>query len=269
MASSHEPMTYDDLSQLYRQEVNSNSLTPVRRDLFKAVATLLTTLRRHYEALLAEDPESIICDGANQNFKNAESHWKRIVNVRAKKICAMAIRTASGGEAPADILSEEEEEYYKIVCEQTKDLFSTVSRMRGKKTRDTNLDQDFTKPPAPVKKEEPVVVKKEEPVVADIPPVVSEFDEEPFDQPIPDPEEYMDTEPVVAEPDPLVQNIDEKEDVPDGMKPVPIRILADLPEFVGPERTYRLKKEDVVTLPFSLAELLTNDGKAVMIKPSS
>lgn len=262
MANSHEPMTYDDLSQLYRQEINSNSLTPVRKDLFKAVATLLTSLRRNYEDLLAKDPESIICDGANQSFKNAESYWKKIVNYRAKKICAMAIRVAYGGETPVDILAVEEEEYYRAIYEQTKELFSTVNRMRGKKTRDTNLDQDFTKPVV-------VVERAKEPVTEEIPPMMNEFDEEPFDQPIPDPEELMTEEPPAVEPDPLVQMNDVKEDVPDGMKPTLLRIVEDLPEFAGPERTYHLIKEDVVTLPSSLAELLVNDGKAVAIRPSS
>lgn len=261
MANSHEPMTYEDLSQLYRQEVASNSLTPVRRDLFKAVATLLTSLRRNYEELLARDPESIICDGANQTFKNAESYWKRIVNYRAKKICAMAIRVAYGGDSPADILAVEEEEYYHAIHEQTKDLFSTVNRIRGKKARDTNLDQDFTRPAV-------VEEKTKEPVAEEMPPMMDEFDEEPFDQPIPDPEEPMNGEPPVVEPDPLVQTKDE-EDVPDGMRPTLIRIMEDLPEFAGPERTYRLIKEDVVTLPSSLAELLVSDGKAVAIRPSS
>lgn len=261
MAGAHEPMTFDDLSQLYRQELSSNSLTPVRRDLFKAVATLLTTLRKNYERLLAEDPESIICDGANQNFKNAENHWKKVVNTRAKKICAMAIRTAAGGDAPADILAEEEEEYCRQISERTKELFSLVNRMRGRKTKDTNLDADFSKPPVVKKEPElpPVSVREE------MPPVVEMAEEEPFDETIPDPEDFPEMFP---EPDPLKQEIGEKEEIPDAMKPVPIRVTEDLPEFAGPERTYRLVKEDVVMLPLSLAELLANDGKAIIIKPS-
>lgn len=261
MAGAHEPMTFDDLSQLYRQELSSNSLTPVRRDLFKAVATLLTTLRKNYERLLAEDPESIICDGANQNFKNAENHWKKVVNTRAKKICAMAIRAAAGGDAPADILAEEEEEYYRQISEKTRELFSLVNRMRGRKTKDTTLDADFSKPPVKKEPEPPPAPVREE-----MPPIMDEVDE-PFDEPIPDPEEFTDAFPV-SEPDPLKQEIGEKEEIPDAMKPVPIRVTEDLPEFAGPERTYRLMKEDVVMLPLSLAELLANDGKAVIIKPS-
>ena len=47
-----------------------------------------------------------------------------------------------------------------------------------------------------------------------------------------------------------------------------IRILEDLPPFVGPDRDYELRKEDVVTLPRLMAQALINSEKAVEIDPS-
>ena len=42
----------------------------------------------------------------------------------------------------------------------------------------------------------------------------------------------------------------------------------DLPEFAGPRRDYKLFKEDVVTLPRVLAEVLINADKAYAVRPT-
>ena len=44
-----------------------------------------------------------------------------------------------------------------------------------------------------------------------------------------------------------------------------VRILDDLPEFVCPDRTYALSREDVVTLPVAVAKLLIKGKKAAEI----
>ena len=54
----------------------------------------------------------------------------------------------------------------------------------------------------------------------------------------------------------------------DELKPILIRVLEDLPEFAGPDRDYRLSKEDLVMLPRVLAEVLINTEKAVLIRPT-
>lgn len=286
MAQPNEPMTFDDLTQLYREEVGSNCIIAVRKDLYRAVANLLTTLRQDYEKLLSIDPESIMCDGANLHFKNAESSWRKIVNIRAKKICNLAIRTAGGSGESSDILADDEQELFATVLFQTRALLNRVNTLRGRHTRDTRIDVDFVKP-------EPVPqAVTEVPDTLEAMPVSDDMFDEPFDEPIPDPEDfYIAEEPQVSEPrthavadpvpvadevivvseecsDPLIHQPGD-EVVDDEMMPVPLRILEDLPEFVGPQRTYCLRKEDVVTMPLVMAEALVNSGKAVRIKPSS
>ncbi len=46
-----------------------------------------------------------------------------------------------------------------------------------------------------------------------------------------------------------------------------VRILEDMPPFVGLDVTYQLKKEDVVSLPEEVAQLLMDQGKAERIRP--
>ena len=48
-----------------------------------------------------------------------------------------------------------------------------------------------------------------------------------------------------------------------------IRILEDLPEFSGPDRDYRLSREDVVMMPKVMADALVNRGKAVCLHPAA
>ncbi len=50
-------------------------------------------------------------------------------------------------------------------------------------------------------------------------------------------------------------------------KKVLLRILEDVPPFMGLDVTYKLKKEDVVSLPKDVAQLLLKQGRAEEIRP--
>ena len=105
----------------------------------------------------------------------------------------------------------------------------------------------------------------------------------PDDEPIPEPEPAVSEEPPVAEtpvhepetiPEPPAEPVATPEEPPDmtvqedELSPELIRILEDLPPFAGPDRDYSLAKEDLVTLPRVLAEVLVNAGKAARITPT-
>src|SRR3989442_4149142 len=54
--------------------------------------------------------------------------------------------------------------------------------------------------------------------------------------------------------------------VPPSLKDhVLVHVLEDLPPFAGIDTTYRLKKEDVVTLPKTIAQILVDRGKARIV----
>ncbi len=57
--------------------------------------------------------------------------------------------------------------------------------------------------------------------------------------------------------------------VPPSLKDhVLVHVLEDLPPFAGIDTTYRLKKEDVVTLPKTIAQILVDRGKARLVQMS-
>ena len=277
-------MTFDELSELYRVEMKSNAVTQARKDLFRAMAGLLTNLRQEYDRQMALDPESIMCEGAEQRRKSAERLVKDVMRLRTQKICGMALRGATGSKNTLDNLTDEEREYYAQVLEISKKHISEIDRLRGRrKTVETHIDEI----PAPAPEPEPVApaapapATAEEAMAEDVPemfddePIPDDFDgfpEEPFDEPavatgVPEPA------PAPAPPE-EVHVAEAETDVPEPagqsseLEPVLIRVKEDLPEFAGPARDYKLYKEDIVTLPRVLAEVLINADKAAAVRPT-
>ena len=290
MSPALEPMSFDELSELYRVEMKSSAITQVRKDLFRAMANLLTTLRLEYDRQMALDPESVMCEGADQRRKKAERLAKDIVHIRTQKICQMAIRGAMGGRNALEVLTDEEKDYYERVLDLSKKHMSEVDVLRGKrKTVATHIDEV----PEPVRAEPEPVKEAPAPPADEVPfddspddfqdePIPDEFDgfpEEPFDDVPPAPAEpapavavkpeTVPSEPEVSEEPPVEAPAEHPAQVDgDELEPILIRVMEDLPEFVGPDRDYKLLKEDLVMLPRVLAEVLINSEKAMAIRPT-
>ncbi|MBR7006650.1 MAG: hypothetical protein IKH98_07160 [Candidatus Methanomethylophilaceae archaeon] len=276
-----EHMTFDELSELYRVEMNGSSISPARRDLFRAMADLLTRLRGEYEKQLALDPDSVMCEGAEHRRKSAERLCKEIVRIRATKVCNMAFLGALGSKNSLDVLTEEEKSYYYKILEASKAHLSEVDRLRGKRvTVATHIDEVPARD-LPAAEEVPEEVPEAAPEVPEAPAVPEpepEFvpPEDQFQDGFPDPDDAFPPEDVMAEwaeePEvqvPMPDNGTAPAEEPDeSLEPALIRILEDLPEFAGPARDYRLCKEDVVTVPKVMAEALINSGKAAAVDPS-
>lgn len=47
-----------------------------------------------------------------------------------------------------------------------------------------------------------------------------------------------------------------------------VRVLEDVPTFAGVDKDYKLRKEDIISLPQSIAKTLLSHGKVVQIGPS-
>jgi DNA replication initiation complex subunit (GINS family) len=320
-----EHMTFEDLSELYRVEMSGSSVSEVRRDLFRAMADLMTRLRSEYERLYAIDPDSVMCEGAEHRKKSAERLCKDIIRIRSDKILRMAFLGALGSNNVIDALTEEEKAYYYKIMEVSKAHLAEVDRLRGKRvTVATHIDEipvrdlpkepvrppeaqpptvnipleeeflppdeeqfvppeDFgnpqddsdgqTVPPAekqtvPTENPGPEEAPKEteEPPPAKEPPKPEIYPDDDFqgdfDDDIPDPME-MEPEDIVPPDMP-----EAPAETGDPMEPILMLILEDLPEFSGPNRDYSLKKQDLVTLPKALADVLAETGKASPISPS-
>ena len=243
---AYKPMKFEDLSEVYREERSKNLLSDVRSDLYPAMTSLLASLKADYDRFLSNDPDSIMCEGANQRRKKANRLAREIVALRMQKISSMALRAAGGAQGATDILTPEEKTYYASVLEASNVHMSSIDRMTGHvkyEIRPIDVAKEV-RPPVP-RAPEPQTLK-------DIP----VFDD--------GPEDFSETEEIISSPEPAVF-ADEEHEEPDY---VLIRVLEDLPVFAGPDRDYDLKKEDIVTMPKSMADALISRNRAVLVRPS-
>lgn len=179
MSPALEPMTFDELSELYRVEMKSKSLTPVRPDLFNAMDDLMSRLRLEYEKHHAIDPDSAMCDGANENRRKAEALCKNIIQLRTEKICLMAVLGAMGKDNSLDMLCKDEREYYSNILLFSKNHMGVMNRLKGKRRA---APAPLPEPPAekePVQEDRPQAEKWPE----EMPPMDDEFEEPVDDMP--------------------------------------------------------------------------------------
>lgn len=283
MSPVYQPMTFDNLSEICRVEKNKRTLAEVRPDLFRAMADLISHLRADYDRELSKDPESLMCEGASQRRKNADTLAKVIVETRTMKITALAMVAAGTDSVSVDYMTPEEKEFFDTIRREIVDHMGELDRIRDRKPRiETLVEEQVVDVPQP--EPEPVVVTKhveesEVPVPApvQVEPIPEESSEDPemeeafFDEPDMQMEDMPDdsdaifmgdmSQPPVARPPPLPPQED------DGTMVV-LRVLEDLPPFVGPDRDYELSKEDVVTLPKVMADALVRAEKAVILRPT-
>jgi DNA replication factor GINS len=271
--SPQDPLDLEELAAVYRVERKSPSLSAVRRDLYPAMAGLMSELRIEYNRRLADDPDSLLCEGASQNRRRCETLVKDIVELRMNKICSLALRDSMGARNPLDQLTDEEREYHDSVSKTSRQHYGMVFRLSGSRRYktppiDAPADTAANAPAAGPAADEPVG----EPPAADIraePPMpAATAPGPPADAILEETLDLSDDEvdgeaPLTAGPAPVA------EPVPDMGDDVVLRVLEDLPEFSGTDRVYRLSKEDVVTLPRPLAEALVRREKAVLLNPSA
>ena len=285
MADNEGKMTFDALSSVYRTEINSTSLTNIRKDFYTAVQELIEEQSKECDRLAQENPDSIVYDGANQRKKNMLMNLRKIVEKRMDKIAGMAMRGAMGVNNVIDNLTPEEKEYYYSVLEASK-VFWKLSE----KKRKVMISPDITKVDEPVveKKPEPIIQNEpaieKRPVSDDIPLSEIPMDDSP-EELLPKEEvvdDELEEEPVPVEvplPEPIAEIVQEPveetraapENVPNPLEGISdeenvvIRILEDLPPFSGLEWDYVLKKEDIVRMPAVLAKALINRGMARLV----
>ena len=246
-AGPYKPMKFEDLTEVYREEKSKNLLSDVRSDLYPAMSSLLVSLRAEYDRFLSKDPDSIMCEGANQRRKKANRLAREIVSLRMLKISSMALRAASGAQSVTDVLTPEEKAYYAEILAASNAHMSSIDRMTGQvKYEIRPIDVPRETPPVTKAPEQPQTLK-DVPVFDDGPEDFCEEEEE-----------------VILSPREAVREEEEHEE-PDR---VLIRILEDLPVFAGPDRDYDLKREDLATMPKSMAEALISRNRAVLVRPS-
>ena len=244
MSPPAEPLNYEEVMKVYREERRTANFTEVRRDFYQAARALVEQLKREHEREVSADPYSAKARSLGQQVNKLTEKILQIFDFRAEKIALMAIRASSGGKADVSRLTDEEKGFLESMLSQTRASREAIfGPARPKEVVVASAVAPMTQSPqpTPIKAEEP---NKPAPVQQDQgppPKLVEEKVEAP------------------------------KSEVKEARQPsstdILLRILEDIPSFAGPDQVYRLKKEDVITLPAAIGKALVKRGKAEEIHP--
>jgi len=86
--------------------------------------------------------------------------------------------------------------------------------------------------------------------------------------------EKTELEPAISETEPLPEGAGKSPPetptkAPERPEIILVRILEDLPAFAGTDKNYQLAKEDIISLPRNIAEILVKHNKAIEIRQST
>jgi DNA replication factor GINS len=265
MAPPLEPLTFEDVTKVYREEKKSAGLTTLRHDFYSALRVLVEQLRRDYEKEAAADSYGAKARQLNQVIAKVREKALQIFDMRADKIMHMAVLGAAGGRADHSRLTEEERKLLDSALSQVQAMrnglldlprpggleFTRMSVMPMPASADEpsiKVEELVATAPAPVGEAatSPIAVAQEEPPTKIVEPIVVKAQEAMA---------VTTSEPVeVAAPIPEMPRA--------ASELVLLRILEDIPPFAGPSGTYNLGKEDIITLPASIGKALVKRGKA-------
>jgi len=265
MPSPLKPLDYQEVMDTWRKEKDLKSLAEIRRDFFPEVKSFVDRLKEEAQAEAAKDPYSTKTRSLNGQVANVTEKVTQVFEIRMEKILRMAIRGASGGKVDNSRMVEEEKAYFERVFTLTKEIRSREIEL-SREQRDLE-SQPARLPDAvvPDKLDPGTETKADESCVVAAP-------KESFAIPIPtEPNVPFAKEPEMMPPIAAVQSqaklttSEVAEERQDGKGLLVLRILEDIPPFAGPLGDYRLRREDVATLPAGIARALIKRGKAVEI----
>ncbi len=247
-----EPLTYEEVTEVYRKEQKTKNVTEIRKDFYPALRDLLDRLRKENEKEMAQEKFSTKSVLLSNQIKKISDKAIQIFDFRAEKIMLAALRAAGGTKVEVDRLTEEERVLFECVLSHVQERRGLVIES-GLKTKEDTVAKPGHAPEKPHSESMETAISKEE-----------EEEEIPLDKGLGggvmdrEPPEEVEI-PVREEPSRSVSKEHPQRSIEDYLV---LRILEDIPAFAGPGRDYRLSKEDVVTLPVSIAKALIGKGKA-------
>lgn len=262
MTPPTETFTYDHLTEVARREQRNKTISDVRKDLYRAMWECQEMLKRESEREFAADPFSTKSKLASNQLLKFQEKASQVFAFRMGKLLDMALRSAEGNRAETSRLTIEEHEIYDKVYAILKEKRSSMLEGTRVKIMET---------------EEPSLGSM---TVPDM--VVEAMREEEYVRPLVEQrtEGHLETtgSEEIASPPSGTQDRPQGENEQDkattagcpsrtGTAPefLVLRIVEDIPAFVGPERTYRLRKEDLVCLPSGISKALIARKKAVVV----
>jgi DNA replication factor GINS len=258
-----EPLTYEEVTEIYRKEQKTKNVTEIRKDFYPALRDMLIRLWKESEKVMVADKFSTKAGLLDNQMKKISEKALQIFDFRAEKIMLTALRAAGGTKVEIDRLTEEE----KVLFEK---VFASVKEQRGSVLEMERMTVGKAVLPSEPEPERSIESPLKDATISMIrrPEVKSEpsgdMIKSPKDAGLPEEiEEIEETVKGTAKPQEVGKQIPKSAE-----EYLMLRILEDIPSFAGPDKNYKLSREDIVTLPMSIAATLINKGKAVQLIPS-
>lgn len=258
-----EPLTYEEVTEIYRKEQKTKNVTEIRKDFYPALRDMLIRLWKESEKVMVADKFSTKAGLLDNQMKKISEKALQIFDFRAEKIMLTALRAAGGTKVEIDRLTEEE----KVLFEK---VFASVKEQRGSVLEMERMTVGKAVLPSEPEPERSIESPLKDTTISMIrrPEVKSEpsgdMIESPKDAGFPEEiEEIEETVKGTAKPQEVGKQVPKSAE-----EYLMLRILEDIPSFAGPDKNYKLSREDIVTLPMSIAATLINKGKAVQLIPS-
>ena len=224
-----EEVNFERVTKVYREESGKKTLVGLEADFYDKLAAYIARLDAAANAEAQRNPNSPKALLLQDELRKARKRRDQIFTYRERKLALLASSRASGAEVEVPNLPTQE-----------RFLFENMVGLLKKSRSDAFGGSPFpSEPQAATGPAQPAEASPKEGGAKEKTPAVKVIRAE-------------DTKRVA---------------VPPTLKDhVLVHVLEDLPPFAGIDTTYRLKKEDVVTLPKTIAQILVDRGKARIVQ---
>ncbi|HYM39556.1 MAG TPA: hypothetical protein VEY12_05360 [Thermoplasmata archaeon] len=224
-----EEVNFERVTKVYREEGGKKTLVGLEQDFYDKLAAYVKRLEENANKEALASPNSPKALMLQDELRKVHKRREQIFTYRERKLALLASSKASGAEIEVLTLPH-----------QDRELFDAMVSLLVKTRADAFGGSPFGTEPGPVETEGDASA-----AASAAPP------KKPAGMKVLSSEETK--KPKVA---------------PSLKDHVLVHVLEDLPPFAGLDTTYSLKKEDVVTLPKTIAEILVNRGKARIVQMS-
>lgn len=232
MAKEDEDFSFETIAQVYREERGSTTLTKLPLHFYQRLTQYLERLHNSYLEERKNDPSSPKSIMLEDEYNKAQKRSFQIYEHRERKIILLALQAANGGKPNLNTMTKMEKNAFDTLVDT---LLKNRSRILSKSEEDACETKTFLHKE---KKVDKIEIKDEIGGLSDT-----------------NIEENMKTKKGAES---FIDDIEKENPI--------ILILEDMPSFETGERTFNLKKDDVITLPKKFAKILCRHGKARVIK---
>ncbi len=223
-----EEVNFERVTKVYREEGGRKTLVALEQDFYDKLAAYVKRLEENANKEAAANPNSPKALMLQDELRKVLKRREQIFTYRERKLALLASSRASG--AATELLALPRQDQF---------LFDRMVELLRQSRSDAFGGSPFGSEPTPLPPQA---------AAASLSPAEAESRTATGMKTVPSEETRK---PRVA---------------PSLKDHVLVHVLEDLPPFAGLDTTYHLKKEDVVTLPKTIAEILVSRGKARVVE---